>query len=153
MNKLKKNKLKNYFLEVLKASEKNSTCQRLQVAALLIKNNRIVSTGWNGVPSGFKHCNEVFNKKTITKEKHKNFSENYELHAEQNCIAFAAKYGITTEKTEMYVSVAPCVNCAKLIIAAGIKTVYYRDDYDREKKGINLLKKANIKIKKIGEKQ
>ena len=115
------------FSEVLDIFAKRSTCARLQVASLLIKNGRIISTGWNGVPAGMEHCEHVFAGQDMTdpevKEKHRLFSEDNELHAEQNCIANAPIRG---EGCDIFVSVSPCKQCAKLIIAEGIKSVYYK---------------------------
>lgn len=125
-------KYKNFFVEVLNAAEKNSTCCRLQVAALIVKDNRIISTGWNGVPSGLKHCSDVFKDSGDNfMEEHKKFSEMYEIHAEQNAIAYAARNGICLDKCDIYVTYSPCVHCAKIIIASGIKRVFYKLDYDR----------------------
>ena len=143
-------KYKNFFVEVLNAAEKNSTCCRLQVAALIVKNDRIISTGWNGVPSGLKHCCDVFDTNDVNfMEDHKHFSEMYEIHAEQNAIAYAARNGIALENCDMYVTYSPCVHCAKIIIASGIKRVFYKIEYDRNTHGIELLKKLNIEIIKI----
>lgn len=137
------------FKEVLTSFEKKSTCIRLQVAAILIKDGRIISTGWNGSPSGIKHCCDHFHNKSYTLQEHRDFSDLYEIHAEQNCIAVAAKNGISTNGAEMYISYSPCLSCAKLIMGAGIKKVYYRIEYDRSPEGLELLKKCNIEIEKI----
>lgn len=140
-----KTKMTDYFVNVLKLSEKNSTCARIKVAALLVKDSRIISTGWNGVPSKFTHCNEIF-VDTVDLNQHKEFSDKYELHAEQNCLAFAARKGIKTEGTDIYVSVSPCNQCAKLIIASGIKNVFYLRKYDREDFGLELLEQSSVKV-------
>jgi dCMP deaminase len=81
---------------------------------------------------------------------HHDFATQFEIHAESNAIGWAARYGISTEGTTLYTTVSPCINCAKLIITAGIKEVVYKSEYDRpEDNGIELLKKAKILITKI----
>lgn len=141
-------KNKNTFSDILKVIEKNSTCKRLQVAAIITKKDRIISMGWNGVPSGQTHCCDYFTDE-MTKEddyleKHHIFANENEVHAEQNAISFAARNGISTNDTEIYVSISPCVTCAKLIISAGIKFVYYNELYDRCTDGLDLLRRSNI---------
>jgi len=136
--------------------EKNSTCIRLKIAAVIVKDDRIISSGWNGAPSGMIHCNEYFEHVKDTnsedfKKLHAEFSERNELHAEQNAIAFAARNGINTEGSILFTSVSPCASCAKLIIAAGIKTVYYKVEYDRSNAGLDLLNDCNIETICIGE--
>lgn len=161
------NKLKLTYRNMLELLEHNSTCSRVKVASIIVKDGRIISTGWNGVPSGFKHCEDIFKKdlipcessgfKTIYKiyddevtaeewyKKHHEFSEKYELHAEQNSIAFAAKNNISTQGASIFITITPCSNCAKLILQSGIKKVYYKDIYDRSSEGFDLLKEAETK--------
>ena len=134
----------DYFIKILEAVRSQSTCSRLKVGAALFNNGRIISTGWNGVSSGQKHCNEISHKD------HHEFSTNNEIHAEANCIGFAAKHGLVTENTILYTSVSPCIHCAKLIKAAGISLVYYIDKYDNEKEdGIKFLINNNVECIKI----
>ena len=133
------------FMDVAEIFAKRSSCIRRQVGAVLVKDKRILSTGYNGTPPGFTNCCKVFvdvakprflndfskltgryKDKTFT---HHEFSERYEIHAEQNCLAFAAKNGIVTNGCTLYVTTAPCVHCAKLIVAAGIEKVVFRDAY------------------------
>lgn len=161
-------KLKNTFKKYLEILEKNSTCARVKVAAIIVKDGRTISTGWNGVPSGFKHCEDIFVIKEkvcaedesyykepklyyidnieVTKmdflQRHHEFSEKYECHAEQNCLAFAAKNNISTEGASIFITITPCPNCAKLILQSGIKKVYYKHIYDRSSDGFDLLKEA-----------
>lgn len=168
------------FKDVLRILQKNSTCIRKQIGTVIVKSDRIVGTGWNGVPSGFTHCNKIFqiveqptivgnpdlnpepNKyyihgTEVTKEhfmyQHHDFSEKQELHSEQNAIICLAKNGISPEGAEMYTTLAPCSNCAKAILAAGIKKLYYMEEYDRSSAGLDLLKEAQqmgkIELEKI----
>jgi len=143
----------NTFYDILRIYEKRSTCKRLQVAAILVKNGRIISTGWNGVTSGKTHCFEIFDdlstKNGDFSEKHAKFSNANESHAEMGAIGFAARNGISTEGTTMFVSVAPCINCAKLIVASGIKMVYYIKRYDREDLGIQFLEDNDIPVEQL----
>ncbi len=137
------------YKEILQVIEKRSTCLKLKVAALLIKDDRIISTGWNGVPSKHKHCCDFFSGEELDfAEKHHEFHVNNELHAEQNCIAYAAKNGISTDNSTLFISISPCCSCAKLIIAGGIKSVYYINEY-KDISGNDLLSKSGIKVMKL----
>jgi dCMP deaminase len=143
------------FLKVLKIFEERSTCSNIQCAALIIKDKRIVSTGWNGSPPGGVHCKDYFyfyqgNLESFRRDHHE-WSLKNEIHAEQNAIAHAAKCGISTENTIMVTSFSPCFPCAKLIIAAGIKTVYFQNLYDKEDTR-EYLKKFNVDVYQIGAK-
>jgi dCMP deaminase len=136
------------FCNIANEMKQHSTCCRLKVGALLVKKNRIISTGYNGVPSGMEHCDKQFSVIDKNREDfmkiHGEFSRLYELHAEQNAIVFAGKNGVNTENSDLYITTAPCSNCAKLIVAAGIKNVYYIDNYDRDMSGPDLLDKLGI---------
>jgi len=149
-----------------------STCARVQVGALLVKEGRIVCTGWNGVPSGERHCNEIFKEDLekynesldyITKhpeaivdsnnihmktyesfrEKHHKFAVENELHSEQNLIAYCAKEGISMEGATLYITVSPCSQCAKLLVSARIKEVKYINKYDGDS-GLDFLIRNGI---------
>lgn len=138
--------MKDTFADILTTLESRSTCRRLQVAALLVKDDRIISMGWNGTTMNNTHCTEHFgahNEEDFLKEHH-DWSMKNELHAELNAIAFAAKQGISTNGSDLFVSISPCVNCANLIIAAGISRVYYKKMYDRSTDGLDKIKSAGI---------
>jgi len=146
----------NTYREILKVFQKRSTCKSLKVSAIIIKDGRIISTGWNGVPSGFKHCEDRdwsdCKNHDEWRRKHLEFQKKYETHAEMNAIAFAAKNGIKTEGSVIFSSISPCNDCAKLILQSGIKEVYYIKKYDRpDFDGLSLLKKAKIRCYKIEE--
>ncbi len=113
----------------------NSYCHRRQVGALIVKGKMIISDGYNGTPSGFENVCEDEN--GVTKP--------YVLHAEANAITKIARSGNSSEGATMYVTASPCIECAKLIIQAGIKRVVYSEKY-RLEDGIELLKRAGIEI-------
>lgn len=132
------NKFDHSYLEMARVWAKNSYCKRRQVGALLVKNKMIISDGYNGTPSGFENVCEDENDKT----------KSYVLHAEANAITKVAKSANSSDGATLYVTAAPCIECAKLIIQAGIKRVVYSDDY-RLEEGINLLKRAGIEVDKM----
>ncbi len=142
-----------YYIEILGVVEKRSTCSRLSVGSVLVKDDRIISTGWNGVAKGQEHCCEKFASHDKTSEDfkkiHGEFSQLNEIHAEQNCLGFAARNGIQTEDTTLFVTYSPCLACAKLIVSCGISTVYYKTVYERESEGIKFLENSRVIVKKI----
>ena len=146
--------LNNFFMEIAEKFSTLSTCGRLKVGAVITKNNRIISTGYNGVPSGLQHCCEIHKGIDFSipenNEMHKHFSTQYELHAEQNAIVEAAKNGIALNGSILYTTVEPCDYCRKLIAQSGIKNVFYRYKYDRNNKESDLIaEKLGLIIKQI----
>ena len=115
----------------------NSYCKRRQVGALLVKDNMIISDGYNGTPSGFEN---VCEENGVTKP--------YVLHAEANAISKVAKSGNSSQGATLYVTASPCIECAKLIIQSGIKRVVYKDEY-RLTDGVDLLTRAGIEVVKL----
>jgi dCMP deaminase len=144
------NKWHESFLKIAQEISTHSTCIRKQVGVVLVVNKRIISTGYNGVPSGFQHCKDFFKDKMNDenfKQVHGIWSEQQEIHGEANCLMYASKYGIKTDGALLYTTISPCLSCSKLIIASGVKEVYYLEEYDRdENNGLTLLKKADIKV-------
>lgn len=126
------------YLEMAAVWAKNSYCKRRQVGALLVKDRMIISDGYNGTPAGFENICE-------DDEGH---TKPYVLHAEANAITKVAKSGNNSKGATMYVTTAPCLECAKLIIQAGIARLVYKDDY-RVSDGIDLLRRAGIEIVNI----
>ena len=122
------------YLRMARIWSENSYCLRRQVGALIVKNKMIISDGYNGTPSGFEN---VCEEDGVTKP--------YVLHAEANAITKIARSGNNSEGATLYVTDSPCIECAKLIIQAGIKRVVYARDY-RLTDGIDLLKRANIQV-------
>ncbi len=141
-----------YFLEAAYLVAKRSTCLRRKVGAVLVKGKRILATGYNGAPSGIKHC-EVTG--CLREQLKVPSGERHELcrglHAEQNVILQAALYGVSVEGSTLYITNAPCSICAKMIINAGIKEIVYSDSYPDEM-AESFLKEARIKIRKVSKK-
>ena len=129
------NKFDERYLEMAQVWAKNSYCKRRQVGALLVKDRMIISDGYNGTPCGFENVCEDEN--GVTKP--------YVLHAEANAITKVAKSGNSSQGATLYVTASPCVECAKLIIQAGITRVVYRDEY-RLTDGVDLLRRAGIEV-------
>lgn len=141
MEKTKEEKqimLDQRYMKMAAIWSQNSYCKRRQVGALLVKDKMIISDGYNGTPSGFENNCEDENNQT----------KPYVLHAEANAITKVAKSGNSSESATMYVTSSPCLECAKLIIQAGIRRVVYTENY-RSADGINLLKRAGIEVTNV----
>jgi dCMP deaminase len=134
----KKYKLDLRYLQMASIWAENSYCKRRKVGALIVKNQMIISDGYNGTPSGFENECENENDKT----------KSYVLHAEANAITKVAKSNNSSEGATLYVTSSPCMECSKLIIQSGIKRVVFKDIY-RLQDGIELLKNANIEVEQI----
>jgi dCMP deaminase len=133
-----KKKFDRRYLEMAAIWAKNSYCTRRQVGALLVKDRMIISDGYNGTPSGFENVCEDEN--GVTKP--------YVLHAEANAITKVAKSHNSSDGATLYITDSPCMECAKLIIQAGIKRVVYAREY-RIIDGVGLLRRAGIEVEKI----
>lgn len=114
------------------------SCSKLQVGAVIARDHRCISTGYNGAPAAVAHCVHTLDEDArITCER--------SVHAEANAIAYAARYGVSTEGCTLYVTHQPCINCSKLIINSGIRRVVYRFPY-RLREGIDLLREVGITV-------
>ena len=140
MNQEKQRKFDERYLEMARIWSKNSYCQRRQVGALVVKDGMIISDGYNGTPSGFENICEDDN--GVTKP--------YVLHAEANAITKLARSNNNSEGATIYITVSPCIECAKLIIQSGIRRVVYGENY-RLTDGIDLLRRAGIEVVYWGE--
>lgn len=155
MTKEEKQKIWDYdYLRIAGIMGEHSTCTRCKVGAIIVKDGRIISTGYNGTPSGIKQCNEIFTPDKIKDPSfyttHHKFAEQYEVHGEQNAIAYCSRNEVSAVGSTMYATLAPCSQCAKLIVAAGIKRVVYAEDYDREKSlGAQLLRDCGIEVEHL----
>ena len=134
-NKNKQRELDTRYIRMASIWSENSYCIRRKVGALIVKDKMIISYGYNGTPSGFENICEDDN----------NTTKPYVLHAEANAITKIACSNNSSDGATMYVTAAPCIECAKLIIQAGIKRVVYSESY-RLDDGIQLLKRANIEV-------
>ena len=123
------------YLRMARIWAKNSYCKRRQVGAPVVKDKMIISDGYNGTPSGFENICEDEN----------NLTKPYVLHAEANAITKLARSSNNSDRATLYVTAAPCLECSKLIIQAGIKRVVYGEAY-RLEDGINVLRRANIEV-------
>ena len=133
--KEKQKRLDQRYLRMAHIWAENSYCKRRQVGALVVKDKMIISDGYNGTPSGFENvCEDEDN---VTKP--------YVLHAEANAITKLARSSNNSDGSTLYITDSPCIECAKLIIQAGIKRVVYANKY-RLTEGIELLERANIEV-------
>lgn len=129
---------KEFYKEMVQLYQRRSTCLRLQVGAIIVRDGRVISGGYNGAPSGMPHCTADIcgPDKPCTRT----------IHAEANAIAFAAKYGISTENCSLWASDSPCIECAKLIINAGISYLVFLRAY-RDEAPLTLLRQAGVQMK------
>ena len=134
----KQHELDVRYLKMARIWAENSYCKRRQVGARIVKDKMIISDGYNGTPSGFENVCEDEN----------NVTKPYVLHAEANAITKIARSSNNSDGATLYVTAAPCIECAKLIIQAGISRVIYSEEY-RIEDGINLLRRAGIEVKYI----
>lgn len=135
-----------YFMEITRLVARRSTCQRRRVGAILVKDKRILATGYNGAPSGLPHCLDIG---CLRQQKLVPSGERHELcrglHAEQNVIIQAARHGISIQSASLYCTTMPCAICAKMIINAGIISVYYEEGY-ADRIAEELLTEAGIQL-------
>lgn len=165
-----------YFMRHAELASTRSTCVRMKTGAVLVREHRIISEGYNGTVAGAIHCDDhwfgkfkaqwmpdviaamsdeelknafaTYLKTDIFSTLHHHWSTNNEIHGEQNCILFATRHGIATDQTRMYTMFSPCINCAKVIVAAGITSVVFRHVYARDTKmeGIKFLEANGITV-------
>ncbi|MCD6493149.1 MAG: cytidine/deoxycytidylate deaminase family protein [Archaeoglobaceae archaeon] len=139
--------LDEYFMEIAKVVAKRSTCLRQNVGAVIVKDKRILATGYNGAPSGLPHCLEIG---CLREKLNVPSGERQELcravHAEQNAIIQAAVHGVSIAGATLYTTHQPCIMCAKMIINAKIVRVVYGKRYADER-GLEFLKEAGIEVK------
>ncbi|MBR3520042.1 MAG: dCMP deaminase family protein [Paludibacteraceae bacterium] len=134
----KKHQFDLRYMRMAKIWAENSYCERRKVGALIVKERMIISDGYNGTPCGFENVCEDENNKT----------KPYVLHAEANAITKVARSSNSSEGATLYVTSSPCIECAKLIIQAGIRRVVYEEEYHTPD-GIDLLKRAGVEIEHL----
>jgi len=138
MTNEKQNKYDIAYLKIAREWGKLSYCKRRQVGAIIVKDNMIISDGYNGTPSGFENVCEDDN----------NFTKWYVLHAEANAITKVASSTQSSEGATLYISLSPCKNCSKLIHQAKIKRVVYEVQY-KDTSGLEFLEKAGVEVCQI----
>ncbi len=140
-----------YFLRIAKLVAQRSTCLRRQVGAVIVSENRILATGYNGAPHGIAHCYQrpdgcLRESLNIPSGQRQELCRG--LHAEQNAILQASAFGVSLKNSEIYCTHQPCVTCAKMIINAGIKRIVFLGDYPDEL-SIELLDECKISYERI----
>jgi len=138
-----------YFMDIVDLVSRRSTCLRRKVGAVLVRDKRMLATGYNGPPTGIRHCIEVGclrDKLGIPSGERHELCRG--LHAEQNAIIQAALHGVSTRDARLYCTNHPCIICSKMIINSGISSVVYRDEYDDDL-AEEMLKEAGIKVRKL----
>ncbi len=140
------------YMDLAEKIALKSHCVKAQVGAVLAKDTRIISLGYNGPPSGTHNCDEEFAEHGCPRDSKGSCS--LALHAEQNAILYAAKHKGSIEGSTLYVTLSPCIACARVIFTAGIKTVFYKHSYADYKKlptdeGVEFLKKFGVDVKQM----
>lgn len=140
-----------YFMEIAEVVRKRSTCLRRSVGAVIVKDRRILATGYNGAPSGIAHCLETG---CLREQLHVPSGERHELcrgiHAEQNAIVQAAYLGVSISGSTLYCTNQPCILCAKMLINANVKRIVILEGYP-DQAAADMLAEAGIKVEKLGE--
>lgn len=136
-----------YFIQIAKLVSERSTCLRRKVGAIIVKDKHIISTGYNGAPTGLVHCGDgipcLRDKLKIPSGERQELCRG--LHAEQNAVIQAALMGVSTKLATLYCTHQPCITCAKMLINAGIKRIVYIGDYPDEL-SLNILNEASIEL-------
>ena len=137
------------FINIANEISSASKCVSKQVGAVIVKDGRILSTGYNGTPTGYVNCCDYW-KGEYTPEHHE-WSKTYEIHAEMNAIIWAARKGISIEGATIYVTLEPCSECSKNLIASGIKRIVYEKPYEHTQSTIisKFLKDNGVTIERL----
>ena len=150
LNNVARPSWETYFMDIALLVAKRSTCRRRAVGALIVKDKRILTTGYNGAPTGIKHCLEVG---CLREELNIASGERHELcrgiHAEQNAVIQAALHGVSIKDATLFCTNQPCSICAKIIINAGLKRVCYHSGY-ADAMSIEMFKEASVELIKYG---
>ena len=138
-----------YFMDIADRVAQRSTCLRRKVGAVAVKDKRIIGTGYNGAPSGLRHCAEAG---CLRQELGIPSGQRHEIcravHAEQNVLVEAARFGIPLLGAELYCTTLPCLICAKMLVNCGIRRVFYREKYD-DQMTLDLFNDAGIELVQI----
>ena len=142
------------YMELAENLAKRSHCVKAKVGAVLTKDTRIISVGYNGPPAGTHNCDEEYPKDGCPRDSKGSCS--LALHAEQNAILYASKNNVSIEGCTLYVTLSPCISCARIIFTIGIKKVYYKKSYSDFKglptdEGVDFLRKFGVEVHRLGE--
>ena len=137
------------FINIAHELSKASKCVSKQVGAVIVKDGRILSTGYNGTPAGFTNCCDHWDNEYTPQ--HHEWSKTYEIHAEMNAIIWAAREGISINGATIYVTLEPCSDCSKNLIASGIRRIVYDKSYEHTESSIvtKFLQQNNVAIEQI----
>ena len=142
-----------YFMDIARLVASRSTCLRRQVGAVMVKDKNILATGYNGTPSGVRHCSEVG---CLRQQLNVPSGERHELcrglHAEQNAIIQAAKHGVNIDGATLYCTHSPCINCSKMLINSGVKRIVCCDGYP-DPLAKAMLDEAQLLVETMGAKE
>lgn len=139
-----------YFMNIAKVAASRSNCLKRKVAAIIVRDKRIVSTGYNGTPRGTPNCNEGGCPRCNNlASSGTSLDECFCSHGEENAIVQAAYHGVQLPDSTIYSTVAPCLLCAKMIINSGISSVVYNKDYPMNDSAFNLFKEAGVRVRKL----
>ncbi len=140
----------DYFMQIARVVATRSNCMKRRVAAVIVKDKRIISTGYNGTPRGITNCKDGGCPRcNAFTPSGRNLGECYCSHAEENAITQAAYHGISIKDSVLFSTFSPCLLCTKMIINSGIKEVVFNEAYPLGKEAISLLRQAKIKVRKI----
>ena len=140
----------NYFMEIAQVVARRGNCSRRQVAAVIVKDHRVISTGYNGTPRGITNCCDGGCPRCDSDTPSgSNLSDCLCCHAEENAIVQAAYHGIAVKDAVLYTTFSPCLLCAKMIINSGINEVIYHQRYSIDNVSMQLLKEADIIIRPL----
>lgn len=131
-----------YFTQLAQVTSTRSSCERLQVGCVFVRDNRVISQGYNGYMAGCPHI-------SIVRDNH----EQATIHAEQNAIADCAKRGVSCEGTTVYITHFPCIICMRLLIASGIKTIKYIEDYKNDELVSRFSQMAGVQLIQLHERE
>ncbi len=132
----------DYFMSQTQLLSLRSTCERLKVGATIVKDNRVISSGYNGSVSGEAHCIDVG---CLVEDGHCIRT----IHAEMNALLQCSKFGVSTEGASIYVTHFPCVHCSKSLVQAGIKNIFYSADYKNHEYALYLFENSGVHVEKV----
>ncbi len=146
---MQKPSFNDIYMELAEKLALRSHCVKAQVGAVLTKDTRIISLGYNGPPAGTHNCDVEF--PVVGCPRDSKGSCSLALHAEQNAILYAAKNGVSMENATLYVTLSPCISCARVIYTTGIKKVYFKDSYAKYKglatdEGVDFLRRFGVEV-------